>query len=310
MRFSIQVQDEPKMFFHFLPAAEKATGLNQQTIGNVLERGNKVYHRQLDHKVYTISKEDPILIARIAGEEFFSLEKICEKFNLTKTKFLNQINRGKFAKKIDWISDELFPERAKQEEKIDELKILREEMEKMRSQFEEKLKSQMEEMAKMKSQLGEMEKMKAQLQKQQEEIEKLSSREASLHPLSPEVFQPKKPFFTYTFNLMNVAKFIRRGFVSEIQSVGPKTHRYVLIEGRREYLPVLVKQIIKEHIVPELEKETQETMKKRAKEYSESAKNGKLYGMTFADFCTLRRGLLELDPPLLADLVAKVMKMI
>ena len=46
MRFSVQVQDEPKMFFHSFPAAEKATGLNRQTIRDVLERGNKVYHRK------------------------------------------------------------------------------------------------------------------------------------------------------------------------------------------------------------------------------------------------------------------------
>ena len=129
MRFSIQVQDEPKMFFHVLPAAEKATGLNQQTISKVLERGNKVYHRQSDHKLFTISKEDPILIAKIEGEDFFSLEEIHEKFGLSPTKFLNQIKSGKFAKKIDWILDELFPEKAKQEkEKPDEIKILREEM--------------------------------------------------------------------------------------------------------------------------------------------------------------------------------------
>ena len=71
MRFSVQVQDEPKMFFHSFPAAEKATGLNRQTIREVLERGNKVYHRKADHKLFHISKEDPILIAKIEGEEFF-----------------------------------------------------------------------------------------------------------------------------------------------------------------------------------------------------------------------------------------------
>ena len=30
MRFSIEIQNEPKMFFHSLPAAEKATGLNRK----------------------------------------------------------------------------------------------------------------------------------------------------------------------------------------------------------------------------------------------------------------------------------------
>ena len=132
MRFSIQVQDEPKMFFHSFPAAEKATGLNRQTIRSVLERGNGVYHRKADHKLFHISKEDPILIAKIEGEKFFSLEEIHAKLGLSPTIFLNQINSGKFAKKIDWISDELFPERNQQGKKSDEL--------------EEKIKSQLEEM--------------------------------------------------------------------------------------------------------------------------------------------------------------------
>ena len=109
------------MFFHVLPAAEKATGLSRQTIRSVLERGNKVYHRKSDHKLFIISKEDPILIAKIEGEDFFSLEEIQEKLGLTPTRFLNQIKSGKFAKKIDWISDELFPEKAKQEKEPDEL---------------------------------------------------------------------------------------------------------------------------------------------------------------------------------------------
>ena len=59
------------MFFHSFPAAEKATGLNRQTIRSVLERGNGVYHRKADHKLFHISKEDPILIAKIEGEKFF-----------------------------------------------------------------------------------------------------------------------------------------------------------------------------------------------------------------------------------------------
>ena len=175
MRFSIQVQDEPKMFFHVLPAAEKATGLNRQTIRSVLERGNGVYHRKADHKLFHISKEDPILIAKIEGEKFFSLEEIHAKLGLSPTIFLNQINSGKFAKKIDWISDELFPERNQQGKKSDELEEkIKSQLEEMKSQFEEKIKSQLEEMKsqfeeKIKSQLEEMksqfeEKMKSQLQ--------------------------------------------------------------------------------------------------------------------------------------------------
>ena len=135
------------MFFHSFPAAEKATGLNRQTIRGVLERGNGVYHRKADHKLFHISKEDPILIAKIEGEKFFSLEEIHAKLGLSPTIFLNQINSGKFAKKIDWISDELFPERNQQGKKSDELEEkIKSQLEEMKSQFEEKIKSQLEEM--------------------------------------------------------------------------------------------------------------------------------------------------------------------
>ena len=88
------------MFFHFIPAAEKATGLSRQTIRDVLERGNKVYHRQSDHKLFAFSKEDPILIAKIEGEDFFSLEEIHEKLGLTPTKFLNQIKKINSRKRL------------------------------------------------------------------------------------------------------------------------------------------------------------------------------------------------------------------
>ena len=144
MRFSIEIQNEPKMFFHSLPAAEKVTGLNRKTIQDVLERGNKVYHRKSDHKLFTISKEEPILVAKIEGEDFFSLEEIHEKLGLSPTRFLNQIKSGKFAKKIDWISDELFPGNESKTEKIDELEILREEMRSQFEKYQEEMRSQFE----------------------------------------------------------------------------------------------------------------------------------------------------------------------
>ena len=267
MRFSVQVQDEPKMFFHSFPAAEKATGLNRQTIRNVLERGNEVYHRQSDHKLFTISKEDPILIAKVEGEEFFSLEEIHEKLGLTPTKFLNQIKSGKFAKKIDWISDELFPEKNQQEKEPDKLEEIKSQLEEMKLQFErkmEEMKLQFErKMEEIKSQLEE--EMKSQLQKKQEEIDRLSSRDSA-----QEVFKSKTVFPLDSFNINSIARFIRKGIIGKIQSSGPKTHRYVLIDGRREFLPDLVEQIIRVHIVPVMENETQEEREKRLNGYMES----------------------------------------
>ena len=316
MRFSVQVQDGPKMFFHSFPAAEKATGLNRQTIREVLERGNKVYHRKADHKLFHISKEDPILIAKIEGEEFFSLEEIHTKLDFSPTRFLNQIKSGKFAKKIDWISNELFPERNQQVKKSDELEEIKSQLEEIKSQLEEKMKSQLEEMKsqfeeKMKSQLEEMksqfeEKMKF----QQEEIDRLSSREKASPPVSQEkIFKSKTVFPLDSFNINSIARFIRKGIIGKIQPSGPKTHRYVLIEGRKEYLPDLVEQIIRDHIVPVMENETQEEKTKRYNGYLE-LKGQKIDGLTFGELAALRRGLHTLDPMVIVDISKEVMKLI
>ena len=167
MRFSIEIQNEPKMFFHSLPAAEKVTGLNRKTIQDVLERGNKVYHRKSDHKLFTISKEEPILVAKIEGEDFFSLEEIHEKLGLSPTRFLNQIKSGKFAKKIDWISDELFPGNESETEKPDEIKILREEMRSQFEKYQEEMRSQFE-------------KYQTEISKFQAEIDRLSAKVETL----------------------------------------------------------------------------------------------------------------------------------
>ena len=314
MRFSIEIQNEPKMFFHSLPAAEKATGLNRKIIQDVLERGNKVYHRKSDHKLFNISKEDPILVVKIEGEDFFSLEEIREKLGLSPTRFLNQIKSGKFAKKIDWISDELFPEKAKQEKEPDELEEIKSQLEEMKSQFEEKMKSQFEKMKsqfeeKMKSQFEEM---KSQLQKQQEEIDRLSSREEkekASPSVSQEVFKSKTVFPRHSFNITFIARFIRKGIVGKIQPSGPKTHRYVLINGMREYLPDLVEQIIQDHIVPVLNSETQEEREKRLKEYIDQ-KSKKIDGLTIGELSTLRNGLRTLDPLVIIDISKELMKLI
>ena len=307
MRFSVQVQDEPKMFFHSFPAAEKATGLNRQTIRDVLERGNKVYHRKADHKLFHISKEDPILVARIEGEEFFSLEEIQTKLGLSPTRFLNQIKSGKFAKKIDWISDELFPERNQQEKEPDKLEEIKSQLEEMKLQFErkiEEMKLQFErKMEEIKSQLEE--EMKSQLQKKQEEIDRLSSRDST----QEKIFKSKTVFPLDSFNINSIARFIRRGIIGKIQSSGPKTHRYVLIDGRKEFLPDLVEQIIRDHIVPVMENETQEEKTKRLNGYMES-KGKKIDGLTFGELSALRRGLRTLDPMVIVDISKELMKLI
>ena len=280
----------PRCFFHSFPAAEKATGLNRQTIRDVLERGNKVYHRKADHKLFHISKEDPILVARIEGEEFFSLEEIQTKLGLSPTRFLNQIKSGKFAKKIDWISDELFPERNQQVKKSDELVKLQEKFQMEISKLQEKIDWLSSKVEKLEA----LEKEKA-------------SRPAEVSPR--EVFKASGTFSVNGFNIQSLAKFIRNGLVGEIRSNGPKTHKSVLFNNKQEYLPDLVKQIIQDHILPEFdcgtEEEKQINLQKLLSEY-----NPKATGLSLGAFSALRGQLRRLEPTFILEVSKEVMKLI
>ena len=304
MRFSIQEQNGKKMFFHSPAAANKVTGLHLTTIKTILERGgNPTYHRKSDNKLFEIRKEDPIKILEIEGEDFFSLEEIQAKFGLSPTKFLNQVKNDQFAKKIDWISPELFSgseaSNESETEKIDErseaelaLEILREEM---RSQFEKYQ--------------AEMSNLHAEISRLSAKVASLASRPAEVSPPAQEVFKSKTVFPLDSFNINSIARFIRKGIIGKIQSSGPKTHRYVLIEGRKEYLPDLVEQIIRDHIVPVMENETQEEKTKRLNKYME-LKGKKFDGLTIGELAALRRGLRTLDPMVIVDISKELMKLI
>ena len=304
MRFSIQEQNEKKMFFHSPAAANKVTGLHLTTIKTILERGgNPTYHRKSDNKLFEIRKEDPIKILEIEGEDFFSLEEIQAKFGLSPTKFLNQVKNDKFAKKIDWISPELFSgseaSNESETEKIDErseaelaLEVLREEM---RSQFEKYQ--------------AEMSNLHAEIDRLSAKVASLASRPAEVSPPAQEkIFKSKTVFPLDSFNINSIARFIRKGIVGKIQPSGPKTHRYVLIDGRKEYLPDLVEQIIRDHIVPVMENETQEEKTRRLNKYMES--KGKIDGLTIGELSALRRGLRTLDPMVIVDISKELMKLI
>ena len=307
MRFSIQEQNGKKMFFHSPAAANKVTGLHLTTIKTILERGgNPTYHRKSDNKLFEIRKEDPIKILEIEGEDFFSLEEIQAKFGLSPTKFLNQVKNDQFAKKIDWISPELFPGNESETEKIDErseaelaLEILREQFEKyqaeMRSQFEKYQ--------------AEMSNLHAEISRLSAKVASLTSRPAEVSPPAQEVFKSKTVFPLDSFNINSIARFIRKGIIGKIQSSGPKTHRYVLIDGRKEYLPDLVEQIIRDHIVPVMENETQEEKTKRLNKYME-LKGKKFDGLTIGELAALRRGLRTLDPMVIVDISKELMKLI
>ena len=301
MRFSIQEQNEKKMFFHSPAAANKVTGLHLTTIKTILERGgNPTYHRKSDNKLFEIRKEDPIKILEIEGEDFFSLEEIQAKFGLSPTKFLNQVKNDQFAKKIDWISPELFPGNESETEKIDELEVLREQFEKyqaeMRSQFEKYQ--------------AEMSNLHAEISRLSAKVASLASRPAEVSPPPQEkIFKSKTVFPLDSFNINSIARFIRKGIVGKIQPSGPKTKRKVLIDGREEYLPDLVEQIIRDHIVPVMENETQEEREKRLNGYMEM-KGKKIDGLTFGELSALRRGLRTLDPMVIVDISKELMKLI
>ena len=300
MRFSIQEQNEKKMFFYSPAAANKVTGLHLTTIKTILERGgNPTYHRKSDNKLFEIRKEDPIKILEIEGEDFFSLEEIQAKFGLSPTKFLNQVKNDQFAKKIDWISPELFPGNESETEKIDErseaelaLEVLREEM---RSQFEKYQ--------------AEMSNLHAEISRLSAKVASLASRPAEVSPPPQEkIFKSKTVFPLDSFNINSIARFIRKGIVGKIQPSGPKTKRKVLIDGREEYLPDLVEQIIRDHIVPVMENETQEEKTKRLNKYMEL--KGKIDGLTIGELSALRRGLSTLDPMVIVDISKELMKLI
>ena len=186
MRFSVREQNEKKMFFHLPAAAQKVTGLHLTTIKTILDRGgNPNYHRKSDNKLFEILEEPPIKILTIEGKDFFSLEEIEKEFALSPTKFMNQVKNKKFAKQIDWISDELFPEKLQQEKEPDlraEMKKLQEENERLSARLED-----LEALLK-----ASLEKLSARVEKC-EAREKVSSPEKAFSP-AQEIFQTFRDF--------------------------------------------------------------------------------------------------------------------
>ena len=158
-------------------------------------------------------------------------------------------------------------------------------------------------MDEMKSQFEE--KMKSQLQKQQEKIDRFSSRDST-----QEVFKSQNCFSAVTLLILLLLRDLSEGgIVGKIQPSGPKTQRYVLMNGMKEYLPDLVEQIIQDHIAPVLKSETQEEREKRLKEYI-ALKSKKIDGLTMGELSALRNGLCNLDPLVIIDISKELMKLI
>ena len=304
MRFSVREQNEKKMFFHLPAAAQKVTGLHMTTIKTILERGgNPTYHRKSDNKLFEIREELPIKILTIEGKDFFSLEEIEKEFALSPTKFMNQVKNKKFAKQIDWISDELFPEKLQQEKEPD----LQAEMKKLQKE-NERLSARLEDLeASLKKLSARVEKCETRETSLETSLEKASSPEKAFSP-AQEFFKPSETLDLYSLTLESVAEFIASGFVSNIRSDGPKIRKFVLIDNRKEYLPDLVKPILQDHVLPLMENETEEEKKKRLEFYIEA--KGKINGMTTSELTIFRRHLRELKPQVIADISKAVMKLI
>ena len=121
MRFSIQEQNEKKMFFHSPAAANKVTGLHLTTI--------KRFSKEEEIRLIIASpitnslksgKKIQSKFSRLKVKISFPWKKSKQSLVLSPTKFLNQVKNDQFAKKIDWISPELFPGNESETEKIDE----------------------------------------------------------------------------------------------------------------------------------------------------------------------------------------------
>ena len=304
MRFSVREQNKKKMFFHLPAAAQKVTGLHLTTIKTILDRGgNPNYHRKSDNKLFEILEEQPIKILTIEGKDFFSLEEIEKEFALSPTKFMNQVKNKKFAKQIDWISDELFPEKLQQEKEPDlqaEMKKLQEENERLSARLED-LEASLKKLS------ARVEKCETQETSLETSLEKASSPEKAFSP-AQEFFKPSNTLDLYSLAPEIIAEFIASGFVSDIRPEGPKIRQFVLIDNRKEYLPDLVKPILQDHVLPLLENETKEEKKKRLEFYIEA--KGKINGMTLGENGVFIKNLRQLKPQVIADISKAVMKLI
>ena len=94
-----------------------------------------------------------------------------------------------------------------------------------------------------------------------------------------------------------------------MRSDGPKTHRYVLVNDKREYLPDLVKQVFQDHILPTLEYGSEEEQKRTAEIISNTF-DEKTAGMSLGAFFALRGKIRRLEETTIMEVVKEVMKLI
>ena len=238
MRFSIQESGKAKTFFHLPADAHKETGVHQSLIKGVLARTNKnsSYHRKSDNKLFFIQQESPVKLLTVQGEDFFSMEEIQQKFNLSPTIFVNQIRNQKFPHEIEWISPEILPPGASGSEAKSEAELLQKLL-----ATQEKMQKEIDFLSSRVLQLEKEKELSVSQEKQSpEKIEETS-------PLIP--FDTSKKFVRETFESPgNFAKFCRFGIKGQISVNGPRKNKMISLEGKNIHVPDLVKELITSHI--------------------------------------------------------------
>ena len=115
MKFSIQeAGGEKQIFFTFKDASEK-TGISSKNIARVLKSGRNKYFRRCDKKTFWIQNEETFPFIQVDGEDFFTAEKIQERFGISRTLLFSQLAKKKThfldsqekSHEVTWKSDDL-----------------------------------------------------------------------------------------------------------------------------------------------------------------------------------------------------------
>ena len=238
MRFSIQEAGKAKRFFHLPTDAQKETGVHPSLIKGVLTRTNKnsSYHRKSENKLFFIQEEPSVKLLTVQGKDFFSMEEIQQKFDLSPTIFVNQIRNQKFPHEIDWVSPEILP----QGESVSEAKSEGELLQKLLLN-QEKMQKEIDFLSSRVLQLEQEKELQVSQEKNSpEKIEETS-------PLIP--FDTSKKFVAETFESpSNFAKFCRFGIKGKISVNGPRKNKMISLGGKIFSAPDLVKELITSHI--------------------------------------------------------------
>ena len=191
------------------------------------------------------------------------MEEIQQKFDLSPTKFINQLKDQKFPQKIDWFSPEIFsPEKPNEKSEVESLRKKLNEMKKEIDSLSarvwklEKENKDLKETAESTS-----EKIKETLETINSSPEKNKETSFALPP-SVASSEGKFPFDAskkiskdILTSAETIAKFIRFGIIGQMVVNGAKKDKTILLNGKLVYAPDLVKDIISTHIKDQMYKD-------------------------------------------------------